>query len=94
MLRVSKALNTGCRGEVPISLGGVTMKQKMSVQDETITHVKLAQEWNQLLTNIRAIAGFEDFLPPSCVLITITFFYPYLLIPRVLYLLLIVAVLS
>ena len=44
-----------------------TMEHKMSLQDEANTHVKLAQEWNRLLTKIRTILKFEDFLqPPSC----------------------------
>jgi hypothetical protein len=43
------------------------MEHKMSLQDEANTHVKLAQEWNELLAKIRTIPGFEDFLhPPSC----------------------------
>ena len=43
------------------------MEHKMSLQDEANTHVKLAQEWNELLTKIRTIPQFEDFLrPPSC----------------------------
>ena len=63
MLRVSRALeNAGSRG---ISTHGVaTMEQKMSLQDEATLHVKLGQEWNQLLTSICAISGFEDFLRP------------------------------
>jgi hypothetical protein len=66
MLRVSRALdNAGSRSS--LSLDVATMEQKMSIQDEAISHVKLAQEWNQLLTNIRAIPKieFEDFLRPS-----------------------------
>ena len=43
------------------------MEHKISIQDEANTHVKLAQRWNELLTNIRTIPKFEDFLqPPSC----------------------------
>ena len=37
------------------------------MQDKANTHVKLTQEWNELLTKIRILPGFEDFLqPPSC----------------------------
>jgi hypothetical protein len=43
------------------------MEHKMSIQDEANTHIKLAQKRNQLLTKIRAISNFEDFLqPPLC----------------------------
>ena len=69
MLRVSRALeNAGSRGDlVGRSQGEATMEHKMSLQDEANTHVKLAQEWTELLTKIRNIPKFEDFLqPPSC----------------------------
>ena len=43
------------------------MEHKMSIQNEANTHIKLAQEWNDLLTKIRTIPEFKDFLqPPSC----------------------------
>ena len=43
------------------------MEHKMSLQDETNSHVKLAQEWGELLNKIRTIPKFKDFLqPPSC----------------------------
>ena len=69
MLRVSKALeNAGSRGDlIGGSQGEATMEHKMSLQSEANTHVKLVQEWNELLTKIRTIPKFEDFLkPPSC----------------------------
>ena len=69
MLRVSRALeNAGSRGDlVAQSQGKATMEHKISLQDEANTHVKLAQEWNELLAKIHAIPKFEDFLqPPSC----------------------------
>ena len=69
MLRVSRDLeNAGSRGDLILkSEGEATMEHKMSLQDEANIHVKLAQKWNELLTKIRAIPEFEDFLqPPSC----------------------------
>ena len=43
------------------------MEDRISMQDEANTHVKLAQKWNELLAKIRTIPKFEDFLqPPSC----------------------------
>ena len=69
MLRVSQALeNAGSRGDlVASSQGEATMEHKLSIQDEADTHVKLTQKWNELLTKIRTIPKFEDFLqPPSC----------------------------
>ena len=39
----------------------------MSIQDRANTHIKLAKEWDQLLTKVRTIPAFEDFLrPASC----------------------------
>ena len=69
MLRVSRALeNAGSRGDlVAPSQGKAIMEHKMLLQDEANTHVKLAQEWNELLTKIRTIPKFKDFLqPPTC----------------------------
>ena len=69
MLRVSRALEiAGSRGDlVAQSEGEATMERKISLQDEANTHVKLAQEWNELLTKIRILPSFEDFLqPPTC----------------------------
>ena len=67
ILRVSRALeNAGSRGELAISLLEATMEQKMTLQDEATSHVKLAKEWDKLLADIRTIPEFEDFLhPPS-----------------------------
>ena len=66
MLRVSRALeNAGSRGDLVARFQGeATMEHKMSLQDQANTHVKLAQEWNELLTKIRTIPEFEDFLQP------------------------------
>ena len=69
MLRSSKALeNAGSQGDLVAPFQGeATMQYKMSLQDEANNHVKLAQEWNELLTKIRTIPNFEEFLqPPSC----------------------------
>ena len=69
MLTVSRALeNAGSWGDsVAQSEGEATMEYKMSLQNEVNTHVKLAQKWNELLTKIRTIPKFEDFLqPPAC----------------------------
>jgi len=67
ILRVSRALeNAGSRGELAISPLEATMEQKMTLQDEATSHVKLAKEWDKLLADIRTIPEFEDFLqPPS-----------------------------
>ena len=64
MLKVSTALeNAGSRGDLIVpSQVEATMEHKMSIQDEANTHVKLAQKWNELLTRIRTIPKFEDFL--------------------------------
>ena len=69
MLEVSRALEiAGSRADlVERSEGEATMEHEMSLQDEANTHVKLAQEWNELLAKIRTLPNFEDFLqPPTC----------------------------
>ena len=68
LLRVSKSLeNAGSQAEVPPFTAETTMMEKMSIQDEENAHIKLAKEWDQLLTKVRAIPTFEDFLRPvSC----------------------------
>jgi hypothetical protein len=47
------------------SQGKTNMEQKMSLQAEANTHIKLAQKWNEILTKIRTIPQFEDFLQPA-----------------------------
>lgn len=41
-----------------------SMKVKISLQEEANSHIKLAKEWEELLSTIRSITGFEDFLQP------------------------------
>ncbi|TFK18595.1 hypothetical protein FA15DRAFT_249782 [Coprinopsis marcescibilis] len=36
-----------------------------SAEDEALTHVQLANEWEDLLTTVRSIPGFENFLQPQ-----------------------------
>jgi tetratricopeptide (TPR) repeat protein len=68
LLRVSRALeNAGSQAEVAVFTAETSMMEKMSIQDQASTHIKLAKEWDQLLTKVRAIPTFEDFLrPASC----------------------------
>jgi len=40
------------------------LSQRISLQDEAHSHIKLASEWNQLLDEIRCIPAFHDFLRP------------------------------
>ena len=65
VLRVSNALeNTGSRAEARF---GATTAEKMAVQGKVTEHLKLSQDWDRVLTRVRNIPGFEDFLnPPSC----------------------------
>jgi len=41
-----------------------SMSQKMSLQAEAHTHIKLATEWRELLDEIHCLPGFHDFLRP------------------------------
>ena len=61
-VNVSRALeNSGSRAESNIGTEA-SMTQKMSLQDEVNTHVKLARERDELLEKIRAMPDFLDFL--------------------------------
>jgi len=66
LLAVSGALeNAGSRVEMdrPESKS-FSAKQRISIQDEVTGHVKLAQQWAQLLAKVREIPEFENFLRP------------------------------
>ncbi|RXW19092.1 hypothetical protein EST38_g6759 [Candolleomyces aberdarensis] len=39
-------------------------EQRILLQDDVVSHVNLAQEWEEALAEVRAIDGFEDFLTP------------------------------
>ncbi|KAJ2922780.1 hypothetical protein H1R20_g14335, partial [Candolleomyces eurysporus] len=39
-------------------------EQRILLQDDVVSHVNLAQEWEEALAEVRAIDGFEDFLRP------------------------------
>jgi len=64
-LDVSRALESSSSRQefTPLIIDG-TMSQKIVLEDEARTHVMLAQDWNQLLKEIRCIPGFSNFLQP------------------------------
>jgi len=64
-LAASRALElSGSRQSLPYLLGEITMSQKIAAQDAANAHVKFAKEREILLSRIRQISGFEDFLRP------------------------------
>ena len=64
-LDVSRALeSSSSRQQSPFLATSGTMLQRIALEDETQTHIKYAQEWGQLLDEIRNIPGFYDFLRP------------------------------
>ncbi|KDR79601.1 hypothetical protein GALMADRAFT_63499 [Galerina marginata CBS 339.88] len=65
ILRVSRALETAAyREELSATTPERSTLQKISREDEVMIHLKLAQQWDELLSTIRAIPEFEDFLRP------------------------------
>ena len=68
LLQVAKALeNAGSQAEAVPFTAETSMVEKMSIQGEENAHIKLAKQWDQLLTKVRTIPTFEDFLRPlSC----------------------------
>ncbi|KDR73388.1 hypothetical protein GALMADRAFT_1341969 [Galerina marginata CBS 339.88] len=66
LLRVSRALESaGSRVEAAGFTIETSMAKKMSIQDEAHLHIRLAKEWDQLLTEVRAMPHFENFLKPA-----------------------------
>ncbi|PPR05657.1 hypothetical protein CVT26_009229 [Gymnopilus dilepis] len=65
--RVSQLLDAaGSREELTGYVSDtVTLGDKVTMQDETLNHLKLAQTWNRLLEKVRQISGFEHFLQPA-----------------------------
>ncbi|KAF6741880.1 CHAT domain-containing protein [Ephemerocybe angulata] len=43
----------------------MSLSEKIALEDESHSHLKLAQQWEELLKTARAIHGFENFLKPS-----------------------------
>ncbi|PPQ94866.1 hypothetical protein CVT25_007240, partial [Psilocybe cyanescens] len=68
IVQVSKDLESaGSRAELNIYTEDISLLTKISIQNEAHTHIKLAQEWEQLLTTVRSKPQFTHFLlPPSC----------------------------
>ncbi|PPQ68743.1 hypothetical protein CVT25_012837 [Psilocybe cyanescens] len=68
IVRVSMALqNAASRTESTAYMEETNMATKTSLQEQAHTHIKLAQEWEQLLIKVRTIPQFADFLcPASC----------------------------
>ncbi|KAF8870436.1 CHAT domain-containing protein, partial [Gymnopilus junonius] len=66
VFRVSRLLDSaGSRSEVTnYTPDTISIEQKVSIQDQTLNHLKLAQNWDQLLLRVREIPGYEDFLKP------------------------------
>ncbi|KAF6742198.1 CHAT domain-containing protein [Ephemerocybe angulata] len=50
------------RGQSDVSM---SLKEKMSLEDQARAHGELAQRWDDLLKMTRAIPGFESFLMPA-----------------------------
>ncbi|KAH6904727.1 CHAT domain-containing protein [Coprinopsis sp. MPI-PUGE-AT-0042] len=60
---VSKKLETAgaSRGQSHI---GLSISEKISLEDEARAHLNLARRWDDLLKTVRSIPGFESFLQP------------------------------
>ncbi|TFK16541.1 hypothetical protein FA15DRAFT_742646 [Coprinopsis marcescibilis] len=68
-LDISKALEiTGSRTSGSAMGPSTSTSDSVSAADEALSHLKLAAEWDSVLTTIRTtVPGFENFLmPPPC----------------------------
>ncbi|KAF6750050.1 CHAT domain-containing protein [Ephemerocybe angulata] len=62
---LSQLLETAGSSRVS-SYSGMSLSEKLDVEDGAHAHLKLAKEWDDLLKTVRAIPNFESFLkPPS-----------------------------
>jgi len=62
LLRVSRALENA--GSTALT-AETSMMEKMSIENKAHIHIKLAKEWDQLLTKVQAVPHFKDFLRPA-----------------------------
>ncbi|KDR66746.1 hypothetical protein GALMADRAFT_80422 [Galerina marginata CBS 339.88] len=66
ILRVSRALEiAGSRAEDTEFEAQTGMTSKLTRHEQATAHVKLAQEWDRLLIEVREIPQFKDFLRPT-----------------------------
>ncbi|KAF6747409.1 CHAT domain-containing protein, partial [Ephemerocybe angulata] len=47
------------------SRADMSLSERVSLEDEALTHVMLAQQWDNLIARARTIPGFEAFLKPA-----------------------------
>ncbi|KAF6743324.1 CHAT domain-containing protein [Ephemerocybe angulata] len=67
VLRISSSLETissRAASQTSINKMSIDMMQIESYSDDNYRHVKLAREWNEVVTSVRDLPGFEDFLSP------------------------------
>ncbi|KAJ2924734.1 hypothetical protein H1R20_g12358, partial [Candolleomyces eurysporus] len=66
VLSVSQALDKAGSRKTATEEGLQTsLQRKVTSQDEALQHLKLANEWEELLQTVRNIPGFENFLQPT-----------------------------
>ncbi|KAF6765443.1 TPR-like protein [Ephemerocybe angulata] len=64
IMAVSQQLQNSGSSQVR-SHPAMSLLEKISLEDEARARVGLAREWEELLTGVRSIPGFESFLQPS-----------------------------
>ncbi|KAF6756099.1 CHAT domain-containing protein [Ephemerocybe angulata] len=64
VVRLSKKLEDAGSARIA-ARSGMSMAEKVSLEDQARDHMKSAREWDDLLAEIRAAPGFERFLEPS-----------------------------
>ncbi|KAJ2924744.1 hypothetical protein H1R20_g12343, partial [Candolleomyces eurysporus] len=63
---VSQALDKAGSRKSAVKQGlQASLQRKVTSQDETLQHLKLANEWEELLQTVHNIPGFENFLQPA-----------------------------
>lgn len=63
IMKISQRLvNAGSQGFSSLSVSEANAVRKSSLQEEVVAHLKLTHKWDRLLTRVRSIPDFEDFM--------------------------------
>ena len=64
VLEVSRALEHSASTRSQLN-SGMSLSKKISLEEEARFHLSLAGQWQDLLTTVRSLPGFESFLKPA-----------------------------
>ncbi|KAF6747650.1 CHAT domain-containing protein [Ephemerocybe angulata] len=65
IMEVSKQLDRANGSSSRLSREGMSLSEKVSLENQSRNQMTLAREWDDLLASVRVLPGFETFLKPS-----------------------------